>query len=365
MLPFCYTPRMIAKINHDRAMRLAREVLTIEAKAVQGVADRIDARFVDAVALLLGCHGRVVVSGIGKSGHIARKIAATLASTGTPAFFVHPAEAVHGDLGMITADDVFIGISYSGETDELLRIMPLVKRMGAKLIALTGHPESSLAALADVHLDGAVGQEACPMNLAPTASTTAALALGDALAIAVLEERGFGPEDFARSHPGGALGRKLLTYVRDIMRTGDHVPRVSAEATVHDALFEITAKRLGMTAVVAPWLADDVNDAEAVNDRNGVGSEMDGVYPMPRERVVGIFTDGDLRRVLERATDLRSLSIRDVMTPAPHSISPDQLAVEAVRQMEQYRVNQMLVVDATGTLMGALNMHDLFGAKVI
>ena len=343
---------MIAKINHDRAMRLAREVLTIEAKAVQGVADRIDTRFVDAVALLLACHGRVVVSGIGKSGHIARKIAATLASTGTPAFFVHPAEAVHGDLGMITADDVFIGISYSGETDELLRIMPLVKRMGAKLIALTGHPESSLAALADVHLDGAVGQEACPMNLAPTASTTAALALGDALAIAVLEERGFGPEDFARSHPGGALGRKLLTYVRDIMRTGDQVPRVSAEATVHDALFEITAKRLGMTAVVAPC----ETDGSAANEAS---------KRSPGERVVGIFTDGDLRRVLERATDLRTLSIREVMTPAPHSIAPDQLAVEAVRQMEQYRVNQMLVVDAAGTLVGALNMHDLFGAKVI
>jgi len=341
---------MIAKINHDRAMRLAREVLTIEAKAVQGVADRIDARFVDAVALLLQCHGRVVVSGIGKSGHIARKIAATLASTGTPAFFVHPAEAVHGDLGMITADDVFIGISYSGETDELLRIMPLVKRMGTKLIALTGHPESSLAALADVHLDGAVGQEACPMNLAPTASTTAALALGDALAIAVLEERGFGPEDFARSHPGGALGRKLLTYVHDIMRTGDQVPRVSADANVYDALFEITAKRLGMTAVVAPC-------------EPGEGSAPGA--DAPRECVVGIFTDGDLRRVLERATDLRTLPIREVMTPAPHSIAPDQLAVEAVRQMEQYRVNQMLVVDAAGTLVGALNMHDLFGAKVI
>lgn len=341
---------MIAKINHDRAMRLAREVLTIEAKAVQGIADRIDERFVDAVSLLLGCHGRVVVSGIGKSGHIARKIAATLASTGTPAFFVHPAEAMHGDLGMITADDVFIGISYSGETDELLRIMPLIKRMGAKLIALTGHPQSSLAALADVHLDGAIGQEACPMNLAPTASTTAALALGDALAIAVLEERGFGPEDFARSHPGGALGRKLLTYVRDIMRTGDQVPRVSADASVHDALFEITAKRLGMTAVVAP--------------SNATSGENAGT-PGQAEHVIGIFTDGDLRRVLERATDLRALSIREVMTPAPHSIAPDQLAVEAVRQMEQYRVNQMLVVDAAGTLVGALNMHDLFGAKVI
>ncbi len=317
-------------------MKLAREVLETEAEAVRGVAQRLDGRFAEAVSLLLACEGRVVVSGIGKSGHIARKIAATLSSTGTPAFFLHPAEAVHGDLGMVTAKDTFIGISYSGESDELLRIMPLIKRMGATLIAVTGHASSSLAQLANVHLDGAVGKEACPMNLAPTASTMAALAIGDALAVAVLDARGFGPEDFARSHPGGALGRRLLTYVRDIMRTGDQIPRVGANANVHDALFEITAKRLGMTAVIG----------DAGN-------------------VIGIFTDGDLRRVLERATDLRSLPIRDVMTPSPQTIAPDHLAVEAVRLMETYRVSQMLVVDASGALIGALNMHDLFSAKVI
>ncbi|MCY0387191.1 KpsF/GutQ family sugar-phosphate isomerase [Robbsia sp. Bb-Pol-6] len=331
---------MIAKINEDRAMILARDVLGIEADAVRGVAARLDARFADAVALLLHCTGRVVVSGIGKSGHIARKVAATLASTGTPAFFVHPAEASHGDLGMVTADDVFIGMSYSGETEELLRIMPLVKRIGAHLIAITGSPASSLARLADVHLDGAVDKEACPMNLAPTASTTAALALGDALAIAVLDARDFGPEDFARSHPGGALGRRLLTFVRDVMRTGEQMPVVPADASVYDALFEITAKRLGMTAVV---------DA--------------------RNQVLGIFTDGDLRRVLERTTDrmpdLRALAIRDVMKSGPQTIAPDQLAAEAVRLMEAFRVSQMLVVDAAGRLVGALNMHDLFRAKVI
>ncbi|MGI4858915.1 MAG: KpsF/GutQ family sugar-phosphate isomerase [Janthinobacterium lividum] len=335
---------MIAKINEDRAMMLARDVLTIEADAVHGVAARLDSRFAAAVALLLQCSGRVVVSGIGKSGHIARKVAATLASTGTPAFFVHPAEASHGDLGMVTANDVFIGMSYSGETEELLRIMPLVKRIGARLIAITGSPTSSLARLADVHLDGAVDKEACPMNLAPTASTTAALALGDALAIAVLDARGFGPEDFARSHPGGALGRRLLTFVRDVMRTGEQMPVVRADASVYDALFEITAKRLGMTAVV---------DAD--------------------NRVLGIFTDGDLRRVLERGADrqcaqlpdLRALTIRDAMTSGPQTIAPDQLAAEAVRLMEEFRVSQMLVVDAAGTLVGALNMHDLFRAKVI
>ncbi|MGI4859880.1 MAG: KpsF/GutQ family sugar-phosphate isomerase [Janthinobacterium lividum] len=343
---------MIAKINEGRAMTLARDVLEIEADAVRGVAARLDGRFADAVALLLRCTGRVVVSGIGKSGHIARKVAATLASTGTPAFFVHPAEASHGDLGMVTQHDVFIGMSYSGETEELLRIMPLVKRIGARLIAVTGDPASSLARLADVHLDGAVDKEACPMNLAPTASTTAALALGDALAVAVLDARGFGPEDFARSHPGGALGRRLLTFVRDVMRTGEQIPVVCAEASVYDALFEITAKRLGMTAVV---------DAD--------------------RRVLGIFTDGDLRRVLERGADrtsggradsiaagmpdLRALTIRDAMTSGPQTIAPDQLAAEAVRLMEEFRVSQMLVVDAAGALVGALNMHDLFRAKVI
>ncbi|WP_431820523.1 arabinose 5-phosphate isomerase KdsD [Burkholderia sp. F1] len=327
---------MIAKINDDRALALARDVLDIEADAVRALSDQLDGDFVKAVALLLGCGGRVVVSGIGKSGHIARKIAATLASTGTPAFFVHPAEASHGDLGMVTADDVFIGISYSGESEELVAILPLVKRIGAKLIAITGRAESSLGQLADVNLNAAVAKEACPLNLAPTASTTAALALGDALAVAVLDARGFGSEDFARSHPGGALGRRLLTYVRDVMRTGDEIPSVGLDATLSDALFQITAKRLGMTAVV----------------------DADG-------KVAGIFTDGDLRRVLERDGDFRRLPIVDVMTRQPRTIGPDHLAVEAVELMERHRINQMLVVDAGGALIGALNMHDLFSKKVI
>ncbi|WP_321940055.1 arabinose 5-phosphate isomerase KdsD [Burkholderia cepacia] len=327
---------MIAKINDDRALALARDVLDIEADAVRALRDQLDGGFVQAVALLLGCRGRVVVSGIGKSGHIARKIAATLASTGTPAFFVHPAEASHGDLGMVTSDDVFIGISYSGESEELVAILPLVKRIGAKLIAITGRAGSSLGTLADVNLNAAVSKEACPLNLAPTASTTAALALGDALAVAVLDARGFGSEDFARSHPGGALGRRLLTYVRDVMRSGDDVPSVGLDATLSDALFQITAKRLGMTAVV----------------------DADG-------KVVGIFTDGDLRRVLARDGDFRTLSITDVMTRDPRTIAPDHLAVEAVELMERHRINQMLVVDADGVLIGALNMHDLFSKKVI
>jgi arabinose-5-phosphate isomerase len=327
---------MIAKINGDRALALARNVLDIEADAVRALRDQLDDDFVEAIDFILGCRGRVVVSGIGKSGHIARKLAATFASTGTPAFFVHPAEASHGDLGMITADDVFIAMSNSGESEELIAILPLIKRMGAKLIAMTGKPGSRLAQIADVHLNSGVAKEACPMNLAPTASTTAALALGDALAVAVLEERGFGPDDFARSHPGGSLGRRLLTYVRDVMRTGDQLPRVMPDATVRDALFQLTAKRMGMTAIV---------DAD--------------------ERVKGIFTDGDLRRVLERSGDFRELSIGAVMTPNPRSIGPDRLAVEAVELMERYRINQMLVVDEAGKLIGALNMHDLFSKKVI
>jgi arabinose-5-phosphate isomerase len=327
---------MIAKINDDRALALARDVLDIEADAVRALRDQLDGGFVEAVALLLGCRGRGVVSGIGKSGHIARKIAATLASTGTPAFFVHPAEASHGDLGMVTSDDVFIGISYSGESEELVAILPLVKRIGAKLIAITARAESSLGTLADVNLNAAVSKEACPLNLAPTASTTAALALGDALAVAVLDARGFGSEDFARSHPGGALGRRLLTYVHDVMRSGDDVPSVGLDATLSDALFQITAKRLGMTAVV---------DAD--------------------HKVAGIFTDGDLRRVLARDGDFRTLPITEVMTRNPRTIAPDHLAVEAVELMERHRINQMLVVDADGALIGALNMHDLFSKKVI
>jgi arabinose-5-phosphate isomerase len=327
---------MIAKINGDRALALARDVLDIEADAVRSLRNQLDDGFVEAIDFILSCRGRVVVSGIGKSGHIARKLAATLASTGTPAFFVHPAEASHGDLGMVTADDVFVAMSNSGESEELIAILPLIKRLGAKLIAITGRPASSLAQLSDVHLNAGVSKEACPLNLAPTASTTAALALGDALAVAVLDARGFGADDFARSHPGGSLGRRLLTYVRDVMRSGDEIPKVTLEATVRDALFQLTAKRMGMTAIV------DTND-----------------------HVRGIFTDGDLRRVLERMGDFRELPIADVMTKGPRTIGPDQLAVEAVELMERHRINQMLVVDETGKLIGALNMHDLFSKKVI
>ncbi|MEQ5840872.1 arabinose-5-phosphate isomerase [Paraburkholderia acidicola] len=327
---------MIAKINGDRALALARDVLDIEADAVRALRDQLDEGFVEAIDLILSCRGRVVVSGIGKSGHIARKLAATFASTGTPAFFVHPAEASHGDLGMITAEDVFVAMSNSGESEELVAILPTIKRLGVKLIAVTGRPQSSLAQLADVHLNAFVSKEACPLNLAPTASTTAALALGDALAVAVLDARGFGVDDFARSHPGGALGRRLLTYVRDVMRTDDQIPKVTGAATVRDALFQLTAKRMGMTAIV-----DD------------------------HDRVEGIFTDGDLRRVLERDGDFRELPIASVMTHAPRTIGADHLAVEAVELMERHRINQMLVVDDAGKLIGALNMHDLFSKKVI
>jgi arabinose-5-phosphate isomerase len=318
------------------ALEMARDVLQIEAAAVQALAARLDDRFTRAVELLLLCRGRVVVSGIGKSGHIARKIAATLASTGTPAIFVHAAEAAHGDLGMITRDDVLVALSYSGEGDELLTMLPVAKREGTPLIAMTGNPSSSLARLADVHLDVRIDKEACPLNLAPTSSTTAMLALGDALAIACLDARGFGPDDFARSHPAGALGRRLLTYVRDVMRTGDRIPRVTVDTPLIDALREISSKQLGMTAVL-----------------DGGG------------RLQGIFTDGDLRRLLERATDVRSVKLADVMTRDPLTIAPDVLAAEAAQLMDQRKKNQLLVVDGSGALVGALHMHDLMAAKVI
>jgi arabinose-5-phosphate isomerase len=317
-----------------KALDLARRVLRIEADAVAALASRIDGDFLAALALILNCHGRVIVSGMGKSGHIARKIAATFASTGTPAYFVHPAEASHGDLGMITRDDVLIALSNSGESVELMAIVPIFKRLGGKLIAMTGNPQSSLAREADAHLDAAVAEEACPLNLAPTASTTAALALGDALAVALLEERGFGAEDFARSHPGGALGRRLLTHVRDVMR--DTPPAVSPEAPVADAILEISRGGIGMTAVVSS-----------------------------ERQVLGIFTDGDIRRAFEKNLDLRALRVADVMTRNPRTIGPDKLAVEAVEIMEHFRVNALPVTDATGVLVGALNMHDLFKAKVI
>jgi arabinose-5-phosphate isomerase len=322
--------------SRSSALALARDVLITESQAVAALADRLDARFLRAVDLVLGCRGRVVVSGVGKSGHIARKIAATLASTGTPALFVHAAEAAHGDLGMVTGRDVFIAMSYSGETDELLTIVPILKRGGTPLIAITGHDASSLADTADVYLDCRVEREACPLNLAPTSSTAAMMALGDALAVACLDARGFGPDDFARSHPGGALGRRLLTRVSDVMHAGEAIPVVAAGATVMDALREISDKRLGMTAVR--------------NDDGTLG---------------GIFTDGDLRRLLERGGDARATRVRDVMTAKPLTIGPHALAVEAARLLDSGRKNQLLVVDDEGRLVGALHMHDLMAARVI
>ena len=320
----------------QNALELARRVLGIEADAVRALIERIDERFLAALALILERRGRVVVSGIGKSGHIARKIASTLSSTGTPAYFLHPAEALHGDLGMIESGDVLVALSHSGESEELLDIIPLVKRRGAKLIALTGRRDSTLAREADVLLDAGVAQEACPHNLAPTASTTAALALGDALAVALLDARGFSADDFARSHPGGRLGRRLLTHVSDVMRSGAEVPAVRENASFKEAVLEISRGRMGMTAVVGP-----------------------------DERVRGIFTDGDLRRSLEKGVDFERTAVAALMTPGPRTIRPEALAVEAVQLMERHKVNQLLVVDERGRLAGALNMHDLFRAKVL
>jgi arabinose-5-phosphate isomerase len=322
--------------TRETAIELARRVLAIEADAVRALIERIDERFVAAVELIDARKGRVVVSGMGKSGHIARKIASTLASTGTPAYFVHPAEASHGDLGMVEDGDVFIAISYSGTSEELLQILPLVKRRGAKLIALTGKPDSALAREADVHLDAGVAQEACPHNLAPTASTTAALALGDALAIALLDKRGFSADDFARSHPRGPLPRQALVHVADVMRHGAEVARVQSGVSAMQAVAEMTRGGMGMTAVV-----DEAT------------------------RVLGIFTDGDLRRSLEKGMDFTGTRIDALMTAGPRTIRPEALAVEAVQVMERRKVNQLLVVDAGGRLLGALNMHDLFRARVI
>jgi len=327
---------MIPKDATGSALDLARRVLAIEADAVRALITRLDERFLAAVSLIRDCRGRVIVSGIGKSGHIARKIASTLSSTGTPAYFVHSAEASHGDLGMIQRDDVFIGISYSGESDELLQILPLVRRQGARLIAIAGNAQSTLAREADVFLDAGVAKEACPLNLAPTASTTAALALGDALAVTLLEARGFSAEDFARSHPGGSLGRRLLTHVSDVMRSGPDVPKVPERATLKETILEMSRGRLGMTAVLDP-----------------------------SGRVCGIFTDGDLRRALAQITDIGAARVADVMSARPRSIRPEALAAEAVQIMETHKVSQLLVVDARGELVGALNMHDLFRAKVI
>ncbi len=324
------------RYSPERAQALGRQTIEIEAAAVDALKSRIDDAFSRAVELILLSQGRLIVSGMGKSGHIARKIAATMASTGTPAYFVHPAEASHGDLGMITRNDVLLALSNSGESEELLRIVPLVKRQGAKLISMTGAPNSTLAREADVHLDAGVAQEACPHNLAPTASTTAALALGDALAVALLDARGFGPEDFARSHPGGSLGRRLLTHVSDVMRPASAVPVVTPDADITTAIIAMSRGGLGLVVIAGP----------------------DG-------KVLGIFTDGDLRRAFEKRLDLQQGRIDSVMHPAPRTIPADKLAVEAVEMMERLRINALLVTDDNGSLQGALNMHDLFTAKVI
>jgi arabinose-5-phosphate isomerase len=320
----------------ERAVALAHETFDIEAAAILGLKSRVTRVFAQAVDAMLNVQGRVVVMGIGKSGHVGRKIAATLASTGTPALFVHPAEASHGDLGMIQANDLVLAISNSGESEELTAILPVLKRLGSVLVGMTGNAKSTLAHYADLVLDCGVEKEACPLNLAPTASTTAQLALGDALAVALLDARGFKAEDFARSHPGGALGRKLLTLVGDVMRSGDDVPRVGPQASLGDLMREMSAKGLGATAVV-----DD------------------------RGLLLGIFTDGDLRRLVEKGIDLRAVTAEQVMHRAPRTIARDALAVEAVALMEQNRITSVLVLDADDVLCGALNSNDLMRAKVI
>ena len=320
----------------ERAIRMAHQTLQIEADALRDLQPQQGASFAETVQAMLACQGRVVVMGMGKSGHVGRKIAATLASTGTPAMFVHPGEASHGDLGMVTRGDVVLAISNSGESDELAAILPALKRMGVTLVAMTGRAESTLASHADLVLSNRVTQEACPLNLAPTASTTAQLALGDALAVALLDARGFRAEDFARSHPGGSLGRKLLTHVRDIMRSGDAVPRVRPDTGFLDVMREMSAKGLGTTAVV---------------DEDG--------------RTIGIFTDGDLRRAIEAGIDLRERDARGVMHAGARTVREDALAVEAAGLMEEARVTTLLVSDAQGLLVGAINTNDLMRAKVI
>lgn len=323
-------------IAQDKTLELAKEVLLLEAREVELLAARLDHNFADAVACILQCRGRVVVSGMGKSGHIGGKIASTFASTGTPAFFMHPAEASHGDLGMITAGDVVIALSNSGESDEILAIVPPLKRLGAKIIAITGNEASTLAQAADIHLSAHVAKEACPLGLAPTSSTTVALALGDALALCVLDLRDFNAEDFARSHPGGSLGRRLLVRVSEVMRTGAGVPQVSINATLPEGLLEMSRKGLGLTAVV-----------------DAAGTP------------VGIFTDGDLRRAFEQNVNVATATIQDVMHQNPKTILSDELAMVAVEMMEQCKVNGLLVVNNAGVLVGALNMHDLLLAKVV
>lgn len=322
--------------NLNTYLLSGQRTITTEAEALVSLAARLDNTFIEAVNILLACKGRVVVTGIGKSGHIGRKIAATLASTGSPAFFVHSAEAVHGDLGMVTGEDVVIAISYSGQSNELSTILPVVRRLGTKVIGIGGNPESDLAKLSDIFLNAHVEKEACPLGLAPTASTTVTLALGDALAVACLEARHFGASDFARSHPGGALGRRLLTHVYDVMRQGDDLPIVTPETSLTEALETMSAKRMGMTCII---------------DKQG--------------KPIGIFTDGDLRRLIQKEGDIRHYQIKEVMSLNPKSIAHTSLAVEAASVMEQARVSHILVTDTEGKLIGALHMHDLMTAKVI
>jgi arabinose-5-phosphate isomerase len=326
----------LASIAKKPTLALAREVLQLEANEIEALSQRLDQKFTDAVELILRCQGRVVVSGMGKSGHIGGKIASTFASTGTPAFFMHPAEASHGDLGMIMAGDIVIALSNSGESDEILAILPPLKRLGAHIIAITGNDHSSLAKAADIHLSANVSKEACPLGLAPTSSTTVTLALGDALALCVLDQREFTAEDFARSHPGGSLGRRLLVHVADVMRKGEHTPKVTTGATLSEGLLEMSRKGLGLTAII---------DAE--------------------HKPIGIFTDGDLRRAFERQVNVATASMAEVMHTQPLTIQQDKLAIEAVEIMEQHKINGLLVVDDAGLLVGALNMHDLLLAKVV
>ncbi len=320
----------------DALLASARRVFKVERDALAAVQARLDGGFTEACRLILATRGRVVCTGMGKSGHIARKIAATLASTGTPAFHVHPGEAGHGDLGMITDADIVIALSNSGETDELVTLLPVLARQGNRLIAITGRPQSTLARQADAHIDASVPAEACPLDLAPTSSTTVALVLGDALAVALLEARGFTADDFARSHPAGALGRRLLLHIRDVMQTGEAVPVVGEDALLADALMEISRKRMGMTAVV---------DAEG--------------------RLAGLFTDGDLRRALDAGADVRATRIAEVMTRAPRTIGADALAVEAAQLMEAHKISGLVVVDDARRIEGALNIHDLLRARVV
>ena len=330
-------PSATANVADATLLESGRRVFGIEMQGLQANSDRLDATFVAACQLMLGCQGRIVCLGMGKSGHVARKIAATLASTGTPAFFVHPGEAGHGDLGMITDVDVVLAISYSGESDEIIMLLPVLKRQGNALITLTGRPESTMARAATVHLDVSVPLEACPLSLAPTSSTTAAMAMGDALAVSLLEARGFTADDFARSHPAGALGRRLLLHINDVMHTGNDIPKVLPTASVSEALVEISSKRLGLTAIV---------------------DEQD--------RLLGLYTDGDLRRTLDDSVlDLRATSIADVMTRSPKTIQSDALAVEAARLMESHKISGLLVLDSEQKVVGALNIHDLLRARVV